>query len=91
MPRRHTQAHENAIKNRIHYWERVKHMMEMHENKEKSIHFRKKMLQDQSMANYQNEYEQIRGALAHSMLSHESKTTLERRETELRELGAKIA
>ena len=90
MPRRHTQHHENAIKNRIHSWERVKHMMEMHENKEKSIHFRKKLLQDQTKANYQNEYDQIRGALAHSVLTHGSKATLERRETELLGLGAKI-
>ena len=91
MPHRRTQAREDAIRNRIHYWKRIKHMMEMHENKEKSIHFRKKLLQDQSNANYQNEYEQIRGALAHSVLSHGTKATLERRETELRGLGAKIA
>ena len=42
MPRRHTQAHENAIKDRIHYWERIKHMMEMHENKEKVFTLEKK-------------------------------------------------
>ena len=91
MPHRRTQAREDAIRNRIHYWKRIKHMMEMHENKEKSIHFRKKLLQDQTKANYQNEYDQIRAALAHSVLSQGSKTTLERRETELRGLGAKIA
>ena len=91
MPHRRTQAREDAIRNRIHYWKRVKHMMEMHENKEKSIHFRKKLLQDQTMANYQNEYERIRGALAHSALTQGTKSILERRETELRGLGAKIA
>ena len=91
MPRRRTQHHEDAIQNRIHYWKRIKHMMEMHENKEKSIHFRKKLLQDQTKANYQNEYEQIRGALAHSVLTHGTKATLLRRENELRGLGAKIA
>ena len=35
MPHRRTQAREDAIRNRIHYWKRIKHMMEMHENKEK--------------------------------------------------------
>ena len=91
MPHRRTQAREDAIRNRIHYWKRVKHMMEMHENKEKSIHFRKKLLQDQTMANYQNEYERIRGALEHTMLTHGARATLERRENELKGFGAKIA
>ena len=86
-----SQHREDAIWNRIHYWKRVKHMMEMHDIKEKSIHFRKKMLEDQARANYQNEYDQIRGALAHSMLNIQSRHTLQRRESELKTLGAKIA
>ena len=65
--------------------------MEMHDIKEKSIHFRKKMLEDQARANYQNEYNRIRGALAHSVLSIESRHTLQRRENELKNMGAKIA
>ena len=91
MSRRFSQHREDAIQNRIHYWKRVKHMMEMHETKEKSIHFRKKMLEDQSKTNYQNELDKIRGALAHSVLSMASKHILERREKELQTLGAKIA
>jgi len=91
MSRRFSQHREDAIQNRIHYWKRVKHMMEMHETKEKSIHFRKKMLEDQSKTNYQNELDKIRGALAHSVLSMASKHILERRENELKSLGAKIA
>ena len=86
-----SQHREDAIRNRIHYWKRVKHMMEMHDIKEKSIHFRKKMLEDQARTNYQNEYDQIRGALAHSMLNMQSRHTLQRRENELKGLGAKIA
>ena len=86
-----SQHREDAIRNRIHYWKRVKHMMEMDDIKEKSIHFRKKMLEDQARANYQNEYDQIRGALAHSMLNIQSRHTLQRRENELKHLGAKIA
>ena len=57
----------------------------------KNIHFRKKMLEDQSKTNYQNELDKIRGALAHSVLSMASKHILERRENELKSLGATIA
>ena len=57
----------------------------------KNINFREKMLEDQARANYQNEYNQIRGALAHSVLSIESRHTLQRRENELKSMGAKIA
>ena len=49
------------------------------------------MLEDQARANYQNEYDQIRGALAHSVLNIQSRHTLQRRENELKHLGAKIA
>ena len=91
MQRHFNQHREDAIKNRIHYWIRIKHMMEMYELKQKSIHFRKKLLDDQVKTNYQNEYERIRGALSHSVLTQHSKATLERREAELHKLGAKIA
>ena len=91
MSKKFSQHREDAILNRIHYWKRVKHMMDMHETKEKNIHFRKKMLEDQSKTNYQNEFDKIRGALAHSMLSMQSRHTLQRREDELKSLGAKIA
>jgi len=65
-------------------------MMELHEIKDKSIHFRQKMLKDQIKTNYQNEFDKIRGALAHSVLSTHSIETLRRRENELKNLGAKI-
>ena len=91
MQRHFSQHREDAIKNRIHYWTRIKHMMEMYELKQKSIHFRKKLLDDQVKTNYQNEYERIRGALSHSVLTQPSKATLERRQAELHKLGAKIA
>ena len=50
------------------------------------------MLEDQTISNYQNEFEKIRGALAHNRgLTTHTKHTLERREAELKSLGAKIA
>ena len=57
----------------------------------KNINFREKMLEDQARVNYQNEYNQIKGALAHSVLSIESRHTLQWRENELKNMGAKIA
>ena len=54
----HTHSHkEDGFPNRLQYWKRVKDIMEMHELKEKSIHFRKKLLQDRTNASYRNEYE----------------------------------
>ncbi len=86
-----SQHREDTMINRIHYWKRVKHMMEMHDIKEKSIHFRKKLLDDRARTNYQNEYDQIRGALAHTVIPAHTKATIERRQAELVKLGAKIA
>ena len=79
---------EDAIRNRIQYWQRVKHMMEMHEMKQKSIHFRKKLLEDRTKVNYQHEYDKIRGALAHTVIPIQSRRNLERRMGELKSLGA---
>ena len=90
LSKKFSQNREDAIQNRIHYWKRVKHMMELHELKDKSIHFRQKMLHDQIKTNYQNEFDEIRGAWAHSVLSVASMHTLERKEKELEKLGARI-
>ena len=49
MSKKFSQHRENAILNRIQYWKRVKHMMDLHETKEQSIHFSKKMLDDQTI------------------------------------------
>ena len=84
----HHSHREDAIRNRIDYWHRVKHMMEMHDLKQKSIHFRKKLLEDRAKVNYQHEYDKIRGALAHTVVPIQSKRNLERRMDELKSLGA---
>ena len=55
---------EDSIRNRFDYWKRVKQQMEMHETKQKSILFRKQILDDRVRANYQNEYEDY-GELLH--------------------------
>ena len=84
----HHSHREDVIRNRIHYWQRVKHLMEMHELKAKSIHFRKKLMEDRTKVNYQHEYDKIRGALAHTVVPIHSRRNLERRKGELESLGA---
>ena len=88
MPKINHSHREDAIINRIHYWNRVKHMMEMHELKHKSIHFRKKLLEDRAKVNYQNEYDRIRGTLAHSVVPIQTKRNIENRMKDLEKLGA---
>ena len=44
MQRHFNQHREDAIKNRIHYWIRIKHMMEMYELKQKKYSFPKEAI-----------------------------------------------
>ena len=78
---------DNVYRNRLGYWKRVKDMMEMHELKEKSILFRKKLLDDAKKTNYTNEYDRIRGVLAHSTVNAQTKQNIENRINELLKLG----
>lgn len=88
MPKINHSHREDAIINRIHYWNRVKHMMEMHEIKQKSIHFRKQLLENRAKVNYQNEYDRIRGTLAHSVVPIQTKRNIQNRMNDLEKLGA---
>jgi len=78
---------DNVYRNRLEYWKRVKHLLEMHELKDKSILFRKKLLDDAKKTNYTNEYNRIRGILAHSVVDQQTKQNIENRMTELSKLG----
>ena len=88
MPKINHSHREDAIINRIHYWNRVKHMMEMHEIKQKSIHFRKQLLENRAKVNYQNEYDRIRGTLAHSVVPIQTKRNIKNRMNHLEKLVA---
>ena len=85
----HHNHREDVIKNRIHYWQRGKHLMEMHDLKQKSIHFRKKLLEDRAKVNYQHEYDKIRGVLAHTIVPIQTKRNIEQRMKDLQSVGAK--
>ena len=78
---------EDSIRNRIDCWKRVKHTMEMHETKQKSILFRKQILDDRVRANYQNEYERLRGVIAHTVVPEQTRQRLINRVGQLQNLG----
>ena len=86
MHKKHNQR-DDVYRNRLQYWKQIKHMMEMHELKDKSILFRKKLLDDAKKTNYTNEYNRIRGILAHSVVDQQTKQNIENRMTELSKLG----
>ena len=67
---------ERDIRNRPAYFKRIKDMLESHELKAKSIHFRNKLLRDRKRASYQNEYNRLRGAIAHTVVSEQTKAVI---------------
>ena len=71
------------------YWRRVKNELEAHNTKAASIAMRKNILDAQKRADYQREFENIRGILSHSSLPYETVKRLRERKEKLRELGAK--
>ena len=79
---------EHDIQNRPAYFKRIKRMLEAHELKVKSNHFRRKLLQDRKKAGYQNEYDRLRGAIAHTVATNHTKAIIETRKAELIKLGA---
>ena len=79
---------EHDIQNRPAYFKRIKHMLEAHELKVKSNHFRRKLLQDRKKAGYQNEYDRLRGAIAHAVVPAQTVRNIRNRMRELQTLGA---
>ena len=79
---------EHAIKNRPRYFQQIKDMLEAHELKAKSIHFRTKLLQDRRKASYQNEYDRLRGAVSHTTVPAQTIRNIRNRMRVLETLGA---
>ena len=59
---------EKQMKNSLHYFKHLKNMMEAHETKAESTHFRRRLLERQKVANYQNELDRLRGGLSQAEL-----------------------
>ena len=79
---------EHSIRNRPRYFKQIKDMLEAHELKAKNVHFRTKLLQDRRKASYQNEYDRLRGVIAHTTVSEQTKAVIEKRQADLIKLGA---
>ena len=82
---------EQAVKNRLRYWKLVKEKQDAHEAKVKSVVFRHNLLTTQKKINYQNEYDRLRGELAHTVVPEQSKEVIRKRLRELFMFGADIA
>ena len=59
---------EKAIQNRMKYYKDLKDKLEIHQTKVGLNSLRNQWLRDQKIANYQNEYDRIRGELSKSNL-----------------------
>ena len=69
----------DVVRNSPHYFKMVKDMMERHELKAKSINFRMKLLQDRRKSMYQNEYDRIKGIIAHTVVPEQTKEVIQKR------------
>jgi len=63
--------------------------LEFRETKEKSIHFRRNLLEKQKVNNYVREVERIRGDLSQTVLNSQTRHRMEERKAELQALSAK--
>jgi hypothetical protein len=83
---------QQSIKNNLNYYDLVQKQLDAHQTKVASIQIRKKMLERQKVNNYQNEYDRIRGLIAHNVVKQgdHSLDGLKRRASELKKLGAKV-
>ena len=79
---------EKATKNRMLYYKGLKDKLEIHQTKVGLISLRNKWLRDQKIANYQNEYDRIRGELSRSNLQGKTVEKLKERKSMLGKLGA---
>ena len=78
---------EKATKNRMLYYKGLKDKLEI-QTKVGLISLRNKWLRDQKIANYQNEYDRIRGELSRSNLQGKTVEKLKDRKAMLEKLGA---
>ena len=79
---------DKHIKNKLNYFRNVQRQLDAHATKAASIALRKQWMEKQKKINYQNEYDRIRGEIAHSTVKGLSTTTLKNRQKELENLGA---
>ena len=76
-------------RNRLNYYKNLQRQLDAHSTKNASMHFRKNALDRQTVSNYQNEYNRIRGELSSTVLPDTlTRKRLNERQAKLLELGA---
>ena len=82
----HQQHHQVRAMQEHRHMPNYKHIMKEYQDKVASINFRHDMLQRQKNANYQNEYNRLRGHLEHTVLRGENLHRLQHRMADLKSM-----
>ena len=80
----------DMIKHNLSYYKQVHEELKARKTKSALIHLRKNWLEKQRVANYQNEYDRIRGILSNSVSGQLTKDRLNERKLILEKMGAHI-
>ena len=80
---------QHMINRKLHYYKQLQKQIDAHQTKASSIEIRKKWLERQKVANYQNEYDRIRGIIAQNERKGVSVEHLKKKAGDLEKLGAK--
>jgi len=78
------------IKHKLSYFQQVQKEIDSRKTKASSFMLRRHWLQKQTVHNYQNEYDRIRGILNTSVTGELTNDLLNKRKLKLEEMGAKI-
>ena len=82
----HQQHHQVRAMQEHRHMPNYKHIMKEYQDKVASINFRHDMLQRQKNANYQNEYNRLRGHLEHTVVRGENLHRLQHRMADLKSM-----
>ena len=74
---------QDILLNRPRYFKIQKELQERHDLRQKSIQFRRQLLQDRQKSMYQNEFDRLRGEIAHSALPQQTRENIQRRLKEI--------
>lgn len=82
-------SHPLAAERRLHYYKRLKEQLDAHVTKARNIALRRRWLERQRVANYQNEHDRLLNLMSTSNLGATTKESMDQRIKKLEEFGAK--
>ena len=82
---------EQAVKQNLQYWKRIRDLQKAHDAKVKSITFRNEILNTQKRLNYQNEKDRLEAELSRSILPHNTIVSINNRLKDLERFKAELA